>query len=176
MSPDEARSTGGEREAIDVVALQRLHAAYADTCSRRAFAELAEQFLPGAEVVVDRRSIDPVRVVGPAALGEFIETNLAPFEFFEFVVLNSHFVFDAATGDAASGRMWMSELRQDRANGRWTVIYGLYTDRYARVDGRWWFAHRLYRTLARTAPDFAVFPIPPDDGGDRPDLRPPTDR
>lgn len=148
-------------ETADVVALQRLHAAYADTCSRRAFAELAEQFRPDAEVVVDRRSIEPVRLVGPAALGEFIETNLAPFEFFEFVVLNSHVVLDAG-GDTATGRMWMSELRQDRANGRWTVIYGLYADRYARVDGRWWFAHRLYRTLARTAPDFAVFPVPDD--------------
>jgi hypothetical protein len=148
-----------EREAIDVVALQRLHAAYADTCSRRAFAELTEQFLPDAEVVVDRRSIDPVRLVGPQALGEFIETNLAPFSFFEFVVLNSHFVLD---GDGATGRMWMSELRQDERTGRWSVIYGLYADRYRRVDGRWWFAARHYRTLARTAPDFDVFAVPDD--------------
>ena len=151
MSPD---------EAVHVVALQRLHAAYADTCSRRAFSELADQFLPDAEVVVDRRSIDPVRLVGPQALGEFIETNLAPFSFFEFVVLNSHFVLDG--DDAASGRMWMSELRQDERNGRWTVIYGLYGDRYRRVDGRWWFADRRYRTLARTGPDFEVFPVPSD--------------
>jgi hypothetical protein len=149
-------------EGLDVVALGRLHAAYADTCSRRAFTELAGQFLPDAEVVVDRRSIDPVRLVGPAALGEFISTALEPFEFFEFVVLNSHFVL-GDDGTSATGRMWMSELRQDRASGRWTVIYGLYTDRYARVDGRWWFAHRLYRTLARTAPDFPVFPVPGDD-------------
>jgi hypothetical protein len=153
MSPD---------EALAVVALGRLHAAYADTCSRRAFAELADQFLPGAEVVVDRRSIDPVRLVGPAALGELISTALEPFEFFEFVVLNSHIVLSGDDPDSATGRMWMSELRQDRASGRWTVIYGLYADRYARADGRWWFAHRLYRTLARTAPDFAVFPIPDD--------------
>lgn len=158
MSPDEARPSGGEREALDVVALGRLHAAYADTCSRRAFAELADQFLPDAEVVVDRRSIEPVRLVGPAALGEFISTALEAFEFFEFVVLNSHFT--AIDADTATGRMWMSELRQDRTSGRWTVIYGLYADRYARVDGRWWFAHRLYRTLARTSPDFTVFPIP----------------
>lgn len=163
MSPDETRPGGAEREVIDVVALQRLHAAYADTCSRRAFAELADQFLPDAEVVVDRRSVEPVRLLGPRALGEFIETNLAPFSFFEFVVLNSHLVFDADRPDAANGRMWMSELRQDERTGRWSVIYGLYSDRYRRVDGRWWFAHRRYRTLARTAPDFDVFPIP-DDG------------
>ena len=151
-------------ETADVVALQRLHSAYADTCSRRAFGELADQFLADAEVVVDRRSIDPVRLVGPGALGEFIETNLAPFSFFQFVVLNSHLMLDGA---AATGRMWMSELRQDERTGRWSVIYGLYDDRYRRVDGRWWFAHRLYRTLARTAPDFEVFPLP---------LRAPTDR
>ena len=148
MSPD---------EAVDVVALQRLHAAYSDTCSRRAFAELAEQFLPDADVVIDRRSIEPVVLTGPEALGAFIETNLEPFVFFEFVVLNSHFVLD---GDTATGRMWMSELRQDARAGRWTVIYGLYSDRYRRVDGRWWFAHRTYRTLGRTAPDFDVFPVP----------------
>jgi hypothetical protein len=157
MSPD---------ESLDVVALGRLHAAYADTCSRRAFAELADQFLPDAEVVVDRRSIDPVRLVGPGALGDFISNALEPFEFFEFVVLNSHFVLGGGDHGSATGRMWMSELRQDRASGRWTVIYGLYADRYARVDGRWWFAHRLYRTLARTAPDFAVFPIADDASGD----------
>lgn len=153
MSPD---------EALDVVALQRLHAAYADTCSRRAFDELAAQFLPDAEVVVDRRSIEPVRLVGPEVLGEFISTNLEPFEFFEFVVLNSHFVLDADAPDEATGRMWMSELRQDRATGRWTVIYGLYADDYRRVDGGWWFSRRRYRTLARTGPDFAVFPVPDD--------------
>ena len=153
MSPD---------EAVTVVALQRLHAAYADTCSRRAFSELADQFLPDAEVVVDRRSIDPVRLVGPRALGEFIETNLAPFSFFEFVVLNSHFVIDG-DGAGAAGRMWMSELRQDEHTGRWSVIYGLYRDRYRVVDGRWWFAARRYTTLARTAPDFDVFGVPGDD-------------
>jgi hypothetical protein len=150
MSPD---------EAVAVVALQRLHAAYADTCSRRAFGELAEQFLPDAAVIVDRRSIEPVRLVGPQALGAFIDTNLAPFSFFEFVVLNSHFVLD---GDSATGRMWMQELRQDERTGRWTVIYGVYSDRYRRVDGRWWFAERVYRTLARTSPDFDVFPVPED--------------
>jgi hypothetical protein len=36
----------------------------------------------------------------------------------------------------------------------------VYHDAYERHDGRWWFAHRRYHSLARTAPDLAVFPFP----------------
>ena len=46
----------------------------------------------------------------------------------------------------------MCELRQETADGRHSVAYGVYHDDYVRQDGKWWFAHRLYHSLARTAP------------------------
>ena len=41
-----------------------------------------------------------------------------------------------------------------------TCSYGMYHDVYRRQDGRWKFARRDYQSLARTSPDFDVFPHP----------------
>ncbi len=151
------------RDMIDSVALGRLHAAYADTCSRQVWSELHDHFLPDAEVVVDLQNLGSRTFAGPQVLGEFISGSLEQFEFFQFVVLNSHFMLRTdGDPDRATGRMWMSELRQFASNGRWSVIHGLYRDDYCRVDGKWWFAHRRYQSLARTAHDVEIFPIPLD--------------
>jgi len=147
------------QETVDYVTIRRLQAAYADVVTRRAWPELAELFLADAPVVIDRRSIEPVRLTGPVELGEFIAMNIGQFEFFEFVILNVHLSLrHGGDPDRAAGRMFMSELRQ--GGGRWTTVYGLYEDRYQRVDGQWWFAERLYHSLARTSPDVHVFEIP----------------
>ncbi len=83
------------------------------------------------------------------------------FEFFEFVVLNAHIVFpDGPMAGTAVSRLFMCELRQDRASGRWTNAYGIYHDRYRFDDGRWWFAERRYHSLARHGRDLDAFPFP----------------
>jgi hypothetical protein len=51
-------------------------------------------------------------------------------------------------------------VRQELASGRQTNAYGLYTDRYVRGGGRWRFAERRYRSLARNGPDLTVFDRP----------------
>ncbi len=151
------------RDTIDTVALGRLHAAYADTCSRQVWSELHDHFVPEATVVVDLQNLGSRTFTGPDELGDFIGASLAQFEFFQFVVLNSHFMLRTdGDPDRATGRMWMSELRQFASNGRWSVIHGLYRDEYRRVDGRWWFANRRYQSLARTARDVEVFAVPSD--------------
>ncbi|HEX7096960.1 MAG TPA: nuclear transport factor 2 family protein [Acidimicrobiales bacterium] len=144
------------REAVNYIAIRRLQQAYADTVTRRAWPELRELFRSDAEVVIDKRDGSPIVLVGPDAVGEFIGAAIAQFEFFEFVILNTRIDID---GDRASARLWMQELRQDHS-GRWTNAYGLYVDQHERVDGRWWFAGRHYRSLARTARDNDVFGIP----------------
>lgn len=151
------------RDMIDSVALGCLHAAYADTCSRQVWSELHGHFLPDAKVVVDLQNLGSRTFEGPQVLGEFISGSLEQFEFFQFVVLNSHFMLRTdGDPDRATGRMWMSELRQFASNGRWSVIHGLYRDDYLRVDGKWWFAHRRYQSLARTNRDVEIFGVPPD--------------
>lgn len=151
-----------EQEAIALVALHRLHATYADVTTRRAWDELGPLFVPDCPITIDTRGAEPHRFVGAADLASFIDESLQQFEFFQFVVLNSVFTLPER-GDAnrAVGRMYMSELRQRVVGGSWSQIYGLYQDRYVRIDARWRFAERRYSTLARPNPDVQVFPAPP---------------
>jgi hypothetical protein len=147
-------------EAIDYIAVRRLQSAYADTVTRRAWGELDELFLPDAVVAIDKREGMPIELAGPKAVADFIATAIAGFEFFEFVILNSRVDVSPRERGAATSRMFICELRQDAASGRWTNAFGVYHDRYRRVDGRWWFEHRRYHSLARTGRDTDVFPFP----------------
>jgi hypothetical protein len=149
------------RDTIDTVALTRLHAAYADTCTRRTWNNFPALFLPDVTVTLDLLNLGTRVIHGPMELGEFIGTSLEQFDFFQFVVLNSHFMLRTdGDPDRATGRIWMSELRQFASNGHWSVIYGLYRDEYRRVDGQWKIANRRYQSLARTTRDLDVFNIP----------------
>ena len=100
-------------------------------------------------------------VVGPGDFGRYVEKRIGGLEFFQFVILNAvvELVVDGDP-DRARARIHMCELRQDRADGRSTVLNGLYRDDYARLDGRWWFAHRRFSPLAVTQRDLDVFDYP----------------
>lgn len=140
-----------------LVAVQRLQAAYGDAVTRRAWDEVRALFEPHAVVHIDTRTRRPFTLEGPNALVEFIEAALEPYVFFEFAILNA---VAAVDGDHATGRVYLCELRHDRA-GAWTEAYGLYQDRYTRHDGTWRFAERHYASLARTGPTIEAFPLPP---------------
>ncbi|MFM7063706.1 MAG: nuclear transport factor 2 family protein [Actinomycetes bacterium] len=156
------------RDTVDHVAVARLTDAYADVVTRRAWPELATLFLPRCVLHLDTVTAPTRELEGPAAIGAFIGEAVERFSFFEFVVLNRR-VELRVDGDAdrATARIFMCELRQDAVDGRHTTAYGLYRDTYERVDGRWWFADRRYRSLARTAgagagADLDVLPWPED--------------
>jgi hypothetical protein len=142
-----------------LVAVQRLQAAYGDAVTRRSWEEVRALFEPDATVHIDTRTRPPFSLVGPDALVEFIERALEPFVFFEFAILNAVATVD---GDRATGRVYICELRHDRA-GAWTQAFGLYRDHYLRRDGTWRIAARRYASLARTGPDATIesFPLPP---------------
>jgi hypothetical protein len=147
--------------AVHDTGIRRLQHAYADVVNRRAWPEMEDLFLPEAAVVIDTRKGDPLRLVGGAAVGEFIGSSVAKFSFFEFVILNAHIVFPGGAGaGTAVSRLYMCEHRQDEDSGRWTNAFGLYHDRYAFAVGHWRFAERTYHSLARHAPDLDVFPFP----------------
>jgi len=149
---------------VDYVAIRRLQDAYADIATRRAWGELEEIFLPDVRVTLDRRTLEPLVLDGPHAVGEFIGTAIAGLDFFEFVILNTRVVLrHGGDDDRAAARMYMNELRHDATSGQWTTVYGVYHDVHRRVDGTWWFAERRYHTLARTGRGFDTFAFP---GGD----------
>jgi hypothetical protein len=147
------------QETIDYVAIERLVAAYADVVTRRAWGELDDLFVAGAPVRIDTVTRPVVEVEGAAALGEFIAGAIERYELFEFVVLNRVVEVATAGPDAARGRLYMCELRQDRDTGHASTAFGVYHDDYRRAGGRWRFARRDYRSLARTGRR-EVFPFP----------------
>ena len=149
----------GMSETEDYVALTRLQSAYADVISRRAWSELDPLFMPQALVRIDTVTREAFELVGPAALGEFISTAVQRFEFFEFVILNSRCsLYTDGQADKAAARIFMCEVRRDVDTGDWSTAYGVYHDRYQRVDGTWLFERRDYQSLTRT--DGPVFPFP----------------
>jgi hypothetical protein len=146
---------------MDYVAIRRLQDAYADIATRRAWDELPDIFLPDVRLTLDRRTLDPLVLDGPEAIGEFIGTAIAGLDFFEFVILNTRVELrHAGDADCAVARLYMNELRHDASTGQWTTVYGVYHDVHARVDGRWWFARRRYHTLARTGRAVDTFAFP----------------
>lgn len=160
MSLDEARLA----EMLDEWAVRRLHHAYADIVTRRAWGELHDLMRPTCTLDLDLGN-RTMRFDGPDAIGEFIGNELERFSFFEFVILNSVVKVDVA-GGTAGARLYMQELRQDVDGGRRTNAYGVYHDHFERdVDGRWWIARRRYGSFSRTAApgsevDQDVFPLP----------------
>jgi hypothetical protein len=154
------------QETIDYIAVCRLQSAYADSVTRRAWPELDELFLPSATITVDTVTNDPIEIVGPGALGDFISGAVERFEFFELVILNTRvYLRHNGDDDAARARQFTCELRQDRSNGRWTNAFGVYHDEYVRTDEGWRFARRRYQSLARTG-RAEIFPFPKRAGFD----------
>jgi hypothetical protein len=148
--------------AADHLAITRLQNAYGDAVTRRAWGELGAMFLPTCPVRLDLHTGSIIEQTGAEGIGSFIAASIERFEFFLFTVQNS--VVDVASdGVTATGRLYIQELRQERAEHRWTTAYGLYRDTYAKTDGTWRFASRDYSTLARTSAEVSgmdVFPIP----------------
>jgi hypothetical protein len=145
---------------LELFDISRLQARYGDVVTRRAWSELDDLFAPAAPVTVDARTGQVIEMAGGAAVGAFIEKAIERFEHFEFAVLNAVADLDPS-GDAATGRVYIWEIRQDRGIGRWTNAFGVYEDRYVKLGERWVFGQRAYSSLARTAPDLEVFGFPP---------------
>ena len=111
------------QSALDQLAIRNLQAAYGDAVTRRAWDDLVPMFVPDCPVRLDLRDGRVLEHVGPHEIGEFIARSIERFEFFEFALLNSVVFVD---GDAATGRLYMWELRQDAATHRWSNAFGLY--------------------------------------------------
>jgi hypothetical protein len=146
-------------ETVSYIAIQRLLGAYADVVNRRAWAELEELFLDDAKIDVKPSTRAPLELTGPVELGRFIGDAIERFEFFQFVFLNSRLEI-RLDEDRATGRNFMCELRQEKSSGRWSRVFGVYHDRFRRIEGRWWFEHRSFNALAATGPDNLVFDFP----------------
>lgn len=159
-----ASSPGSETDAV--VAIWRLQSRYADVVTRRAWSELHDLFLPDTEVHIDTVTSPPRSIVGPDDFGGFVGSALERFDHFAFVILNTVVDVepgpDGQAGVRASGRIFMCEVRHDRASDTWQNAHGVYQDTYRFEQGSWWFTERRYRSMARTGPDGLVLGLPVD--------------
>lgn len=151
---------------MDEFAIFRLQGLYGDVVSRQVWGELAELMLPDCSLHLDLQGGRVLEHHGPEAIGTFIAQSIERFEFFLFTVVNAVATVDDHDPTRATGRLYIRELRQERADHRWTTAYGLYRDDYRKVGGRWWIAARRYSTLARTpeggdGSTMDVFGVPP---------------
>ena len=146
-------------ETASYIAIQRLLAGYADAVNRRAWSEFSELFLEDAKIDITPSKPPPLELVGPEALGRFIDGAIERFEFFQFVFLNSRLSI-RLDEETARGRNFMCEYRQDKSSGLWTQVFGVYHDRYRRIEGRWWFEQRTFNALASQGGDNRVFGFP----------------
>lgn len=148
------------QEVVDYTGVCRLQDAYADVVTRQAWDELPSLFTPDCTIDLDLRNAT-LDFPNATELATFIGNSLKQFEFFEFVILNR--IVETTTGgdpDAATGRMYMCELRQTMAAGRRTDAFGVYDDQYRRTEGRWQFSHRQYHSIGRHSAELDVFSIP----------------
>ncbi|HEY4378109.1 MAG TPA: nuclear transport factor 2 family protein [Acidimicrobiales bacterium] len=155
--------------ALDLLAIDRLQRRYGDVITRRAWPELAELFTPEAPIRIDTRTRPLIEVRGPGELAAFVEPSIERFRFFEFTILNTVADLDTDGPDdiddpdgpaAATGRVYLCEVRFDPDAEGWSQAYGVYHDTYARTDGRWWIAGRRYHSLGRRGVEDAAFPFP----------------
>src|SRR5437899_10124154 len=135
--PDVRMEDDALQETIDYVAITRLQNAYADTVTRRVWAEFHDMFLADAPVRVDTVTNPVIELVGPQQVGDFIGSAVERFEFFEVVPLSTRVTLRVGGGpDRAAGRLYICELRQDAAAGHSAQAFGVYRAEYRRDAGR----------------------------------------
>lgn len=143
----------------DHLGITQLQNAYADSVTRRAWSELDQMFRPDATLLVsDGREARTLE--GPTAIGELIDRAVASLDVIFFTNLNTRIDLYADGDGTARARTYIRELHFAQRHLVAKEIYGVYLDRYVRTEDRWWFASREWHTLARTAPDLAVYTAP----------------
>ncbi len=145
-------------ETLAYIAITRLQNEYADVVSRRAWDEVDDLFTDDSTVRLNLPPAAPLDYPGRGGIGPFIAGSIERFEFFQFVILNA--TVRVLDDSSATGRMYMSELRQDAVSGGWSTIHGIYHDTYRRDpgDGKWRFADRQYQSLRRSTGQLIPFP------------------
>ena len=104
-------------ETIAYTAVRRVQDRYADIVTRRAWPELAEIMRADCTITVDLLDRGSIDFVGPAAIGDFIGTQLEQFDFFEFVImLHGYGLLRLPLSE--TGRLYDRHLRKQSARRR----------------------------------------------------------
>ncbi len=133
-----------EARVTDELAIRALVAAYADAVNRRSSEDWAACWAPdGVWDLGAGRTVE-----GRDAAVALWTTLMAGFPFVVQIV-HSGTVSVEPEGGAAAARWYLSEVFHRPDDGTSTLTYGVYHDRYVRLDEGWRFARRRYDTLLR---------------------------
>jgi SnoaL-like domain len=138
-------------EAIAYVAIDRLLRRYADLTTRGTHHEIGSLAMPDAVFIFETFSGQRFEVEGTQDFIQFATKMTGAFDFYEYVPLN--FVVDFGAEGTARGRAYNLEISYNAETDEFTNFYGQYDDDYVQLDGRWYFARRHYRTVARRTND-----------------------
>jgi uncharacterized protein (TIGR02246 family) len=136
-------------------AIEDLVGSYGDAVTRRDNALWRSLWADDATWVLgDRTSI------GLTAIFASYEKAIMPLQFAAHVVFPVGVQVD---GDTARGRWYVQEILKTE-NGPSMLLFGMYNDRYRRVDARWRFAIRRFNFLFQSVlPEGATaVPLPAD--------------
>lgn len=83
---------------------------------------------------------------------------------FPFVAHVAYPMLVIVEGDGGRGRWYIQEIMK-QADGSAVLVFGVYTDRYQRVDGEWLFSYRRFDLMYRSPlpqQDATLAPFPED--------------
>ncbi|MEO3802013.1 nuclear transport factor 2 family protein [Nonomuraea sp. B1E8] len=121
----------------DRVEIEALRGEFTDGTMMRDYDHIASLFTPDGAL---RMPNIPAELIGQEAIRAY-GRNVP--EFVEFLVQNTHPGTIQINGDTATGRAYISEIGR-AFDGRSSMMYAIYHDRYQRTPDGWKFAERLY--------------------------------
>lgn len=98
---------------------------------------------------------------GKQDIGDMWENAMAGFP---FAVHVAHPVLVVVEGDAGRGRWYIQEILRE-PDGPAVSAFGVYTDRYEKVDGQWLFSYRRFDLMHRaplSEEGMTLMPYPED--------------
>lgn len=145
----------------DESSIRDLVARFANACSPPDSAAFAQLWIP------DTHSAPVWTLSEPFAMSEtgvdrivgMLEKLLAPWDFFVQLV-HSGVVEIEANGAVAAGRFIVREVAKG-PNDTYYNNFAVYEDRYAKLDGRWYFARRDYKYMFLDSGPFGGNVCPP---------------
>jgi uncharacterized protein (TIGR02246 family) len=125
------------------MAIRELHETYADAVVRKSAEDWAKVWMEDAHWNLMGMAVD-----GRKAIVDLWKGAMGGLEAVSFHCIPS---MTAVDGDRATGRCQTQEFMTSK-DGSTRAIGGLYEDEMVKIDGRWFYAKRVFRVIAEYIP------------------------
>ncbi|KIX94523.1 uncharacterized protein Z520_09909 [Fonsecaea multimorphosa CBS 102226] len=144
----------------DESSIRDLVARFANACSPPDSAAFAQLWIPDTSGTAVWTLSEPFAMSesGVSPIVDMLEKLLAPWDFFVQLVHSGVVEFQDSTH--ATGRFIMREVAKG-PNETYYNNFAIYKDRYAKVEGKWYFARRDYKYMFLDSGSFGGNVCPP---------------